>query len=241
VAADHEISGRAAVAGAGEPQTFRSVTGVIIWWVWLVFAVGNLVDLAVQGRDHLSVVAAATLLLLTGVAYVTALRPRLIAADEGITVLNPLRDHRIPWRVVSNVDLGDLLRVRCRSGKKEKVIGAWAVHYSRRRQMTSDLRARRAATRDVRGGSRGASTTFGVAGPAEHTPEAEAVRIARLFNERAAAAAGSATESVTAAGAAELGSERGEHPAERLVSTWSWPAVAALAMPALILLIVALA
>jgi hypothetical protein len=221
--------------GAGGPQTFRPVTAVVLWWVWVVFAVGNLVDLAVQGRDHLSVVAAAILLLLTGVAYVTALRPRMIVADEGITVRNPLRDHRIPWRVVSNVDLGDLLRVHSRSDKKEKVISAWAVHYSRRRQMTSDLRARRAAASDVRGARRirGGGTLFAVA--AEHSAEAEAVRIARLLNERAAAAA--QPQPAPAAGPAAA---RGDQQTERLVSTWSWQAVAALGIPALVLLLVAL-
>ena len=55
-----------------KPQIFRSPTAVVVWVVWLLFAVGNWIDLAVQGRDHLSVVASATLLLATGVGYVTA-------------------------------------------------------------------------------------------------------------------------------------------------------------------------
>ena len=81
----------------GGPQTFRSPTAVIIWWVWLLFAAANLVDLAVQGRDHVSLVAAAILVLATGVAYVTAQRPRVIADSAGVTVVNPLRDHHIGW------------------------------------------------------------------------------------------------------------------------------------------------
>ena len=44
-------------------QTFRSPTALIIWWVWLLFAVANLIDLAVQGRDHESLVAAAILVM----------------------------------------------------------------------------------------------------------------------------------------------------------------------------------
>ena len=59
----------------GGPQTFRSPTAVVVWWVWLLFAAANLIDLAVQGRDHESLVAAAILLMATGVAYVTAQRP----------------------------------------------------------------------------------------------------------------------------------------------------------------------
>ena len=110
----------------GGPQTFRSPTAVIIWWVWLLFAAANLVDLAIQGRDHLSLVAAAILVLATGIAYVTAQRPRIIADDAGVTVVNPLRDHRVGWAGVSEVDLADLLRVHCQRGQEQpKIIQAW--------------------------------------------------------------------------------------------------------------------
>jgi len=54
-----------------------------IWWLWLLFAVGNLIDLAIQGRDHASLVAAFTLFVVTGVVYVTAWRPRIVADPEG--------------------------------------------------------------------------------------------------------------------------------------------------------------
>ena len=64
-------------------QTFRSPFSVVIWWVWALFAAGNLIDLAVQGRDHLSVVAAFILLFITGVIYPTVQRPRIVADDEG--------------------------------------------------------------------------------------------------------------------------------------------------------------
>jgi len=231
-----------------EPQTFRSVIAVVVWWVWVLFAVGNLIDLAVQGRDHLSVVAAATLLMVTGIAYVTAMRPRVIAADEGITVQNPLRDHRIPWTLVSQVDLADLLRIHCRRPDKAtgKIISAWAVHYSRRRQLTSDLRARRGGSRAARGAA--STGLFGVpdtgyarsaARVPDSSPEAEAERIARLLNDRAAAAEAElqpAAESVST----ESASAGPENAPARLVTTWSWPAIAALAGPALFLLIVAL-
>ena len=75
-------------------QVFRSVGAVVIWWIWLLFAVGNLIDLAVQGRDHLSLVAAFILLFVTGIVYITALRPRIVADDDGLTIANPVRDHR---------------------------------------------------------------------------------------------------------------------------------------------------
>ena len=136
-----------------KPQTFRSATAVVVWVVWLLFAVGNWIDLAVQGRDHTSAVAAAILVLVTGVAYVTAQRPRIISDEAGVTVRNPLRDHRVAWACVTNVDLADLLRVHCAWGgppgaapadrEHHKVINAWAIHYSRRRQFAAEARARR--------------------------------------------------------------------------------------------------
>ena len=101
-----------------KPQVFRSPTAVIVWIVWLLFAAANWVDLAVQGRDHASAVAAAILLLATGAAYVTAQRPRIIADETGVTVRNPLRDHRIGWASVTKVDLADMLRVHTQGGPR---------------------------------------------------------------------------------------------------------------------------
>src|SRR6202162_3753911 len=122
----------------GGPHVVRSVTGIIVWWVWVLFAVANLIDLAVQGRDHLSLVAAAILVLVTGIAYVTAQRPRIIADSAGVTIVNPLRDHHIGWAGVTQVDLADLLRVHTqRAPGDTKIIMAWAVHYSRRRKLAA--------------------------------------------------------------------------------------------------------
>ena len=189
------------------PQTFRSVTAVLIWWVWLLFAAANLVDLAVQGRDHASLVAAAILVLATGVAYVTAQRPRIIADDSGVTVVNPLRDHHIGWAGVTNVDLVDLLRIHCQEKGRDKVIYSWAVHYSRRRKFAADAKARRTAVR-ASSGRRSSFGTFGLdsfggsygsgrrdagygSAPASETAstaEAEAERIARVLSEYATTA-----------------------------------------------------
>ena len=191
----------------GGPQTFRSPTALVVWWVWLLFAAANLVDLAIQGRDHLSLVAAAILVLATGIAYVTAQRPRIIADTSGITIVNPLRDHHIGWAGVTKVDVADLLRVHYRGQDREKVIYSWAVHYSRRRKLIAENRARRTAAR-VSSGRRSAFGTFGLdsfggsygsgrrdagygSAPASETAstaEAEAERIARVLNEYATTA-----------------------------------------------------
>jgi hypothetical protein len=226
--------------------------------VWLLFAAANWVDLAVQGRDHTSAIAAALLLLATGFAYVTAQRPRIIADAAGITVRNPLRDHRIGWAGVTKVDVVDLLRVHCdwapgspADKKHTKVISSWAVHYSRRRQLTAEARARRGSRprrlsfgapsggRDLLGG--------GVASPPASTPEAEAEKIVRLLNERATAAqaetvwATSTAQIPDAAPAIDAAAMLGPTGwLEPLKSTWSRSALAAILIPALIVLIVCL-
>jgi hypothetical protein len=199
---------------AGDRQVFRSPTAIIVWWVWVLFAAANLIDLAVQGRDHTAVVAAAILALATGVAYVTAQRPRIIADTSGVTVVNPLRDHHVGWAAVTNVDLADLLRVHCKTEGQDKVINSWAVHYSRRRKLAAENKARRAAGRS---GRRPAFGTFGLenyglarrdigygAAPgseASSAAEADAERVARVLSEYVTSAR---AETVWAEGTVEI-------------------------------------
>jgi PH (Pleckstrin Homology) domain-containing protein len=278
MAAD-QATGPKTASGTNKPQVFRSPTAILVWVVWLLFAVANLIDLAVQGRDHTSVVAAGILVMVTGVAYVAAQRPRVIAADDALTVRNPLLDHRIPWTHISRVDVSDLLRVHCRLGGETKVVTAWAVHYSRRRQYSAEAKARRdslraAGPRSPRMSSMsqfGIPQSRGVRSPAYGTAsqqEVEALKIVRLLNERVSAAGieratqtsqgtipadGSAEYSADRAAdrAAHQGADRGPGqeigqvadrsvPADGtplLTSTWSRRAIAALVIPAVILLI----
>jgi Bacterial PH domain len=263
-----------------KPQIFRSPTAVVVWVVWLLFAVGNWIDLAVQGRDHTSVVAAAVLLLATGAAYVTAQRPRIIADEAGVTVRNPLRDHRIGWAGVAEVDLVDLLRVHCAWGgppgaapagrEHHKVISAWAIHYSRRRQFAADVKARRGARRSASAFPAGFGRSYGSgalasdpAAASSTEAEAEAEKIVKLLQEHATAAraeavwAGSTVEIAAAQPTPETADSPAPTPSpapapaatatvatagwtEPLTSTWSRRALLALLIPALILLIVVL-
>ena len=238
-----------------QPQTFRSPTAVVVWVVWLLFAVANWIDLAVQGRDHASAVAAAVLLLATGIAYVTAQRPRVICDDSALTIRNPLRDYRIGWAAVAEVDLADLMRVHCDTGAgspggpdgppRRKVISSWAVHYSRRRQLAAEARVRRAArlrrsSLVLPSGGRGAPYGAPVQAPDPPSAEAEAEKIARLITDRAEAARAETAQAAPSdppAGAAHpAGTESA--PTRPLTSTWSPRAIAALVIPALIVLLV---
>jgi hypothetical protein len=187
----------------------------MVWWVWLLFLAANLADIAVQGRDHASAVAAAILVLVTGFAYVAAQRPRVIVDDAGVTIRNPLRDYRIGWAGVTKADLADLLRVHCawdsqQDGKRHtKIVSAWAVHYSRRRKLVSENRARRAAQpRSFRAMSRGSLGSPPPPDPSS-VSEAEAEKVLRLISERAT---GAQVESLWGAGTVPISGARAVTP-----------------------------
>jgi uncharacterized membrane protein YgcG len=244
-------------------QVFRPPAAVAIWWVWLLFALGNLIDLAVQGRDHLALTAAFVLVLITAVVYVTAQRPRVVAGPAGLTVVNPVAEHQIGWAAVAAAEPGELLRVRCEwpeAGEtRKRVIQAWAVHSSRRRELTAELRAQRQARRGAGGGLSGlfggpgggaglgaggssGGTGFGSfrgAGgsrPADPATEPDALRldparVIAVITERAEQARQAAPGDPAQSPA----------PATAPVSTWNWRAVALVLVPVLALLAVALA
>jgi hypothetical protein len=212
-------------------QVFRSPAATAIWWLWALFALANLIDLAVQGRDHLSAVAACTLLLVTGIVYVAAKRPRIIADLDGVTIVNPLRDHWAGWPAVVGFDSTELMRMRCSwltaDGAESETRGfyAWAAHSSRRRQVASELRTQRQA----RGrGSRISITGFGGSAPRDDAPPPAPLG---LDVDVVMAALGERAEQakLDAPDARPL----------RPVSTWSWLAIAAILAPALLLAIVA--
>jgi hypothetical protein len=219
----------------GDRQTFRSPFAVAIWWIWVLFAVGNLIDLAVQGRDHLSVVAAFILVLVTGVMYTAAQRPRIIADDDGLTLANPLRDHRIGWAAITAVEATELLRVRCEwpldggqdeAGTGKRAIYSWAVHSSRRRQVTAQLRAERPRIRPRSAANAGSGGSYGAPAEAADPPVlGDAGPVVAALSARAEQAQ------------AAIPRPRARPP----VSTWYWPALAAIAIPALALVVAILA
>jgi hypothetical protein len=214
-------------------QVFRSPIASLIWWIWVLFAVGNLIDLAVQGRDHLSVVAACTLLVITGIMYATAQRPRIIADDDGLTIVNPVRETRVGWPAVVGFDSTELLRVRClwtaEDGTESdmKAFYAWAAHSSRRRRLAEEMRAQRRArgggARAVRFGGFGAPPVDNAPPPAPLGLDVDVV-VATL-TERAD----------------QVRSDAVGVRAYPPVSSWYWPAIAAVIVPILALVIAVLA
>jgi hypothetical protein len=199
---------------------FRLPGAIVAWWGWAVIAVACLGDIAFTGRNHTGAEVASTVLLVTGVVYACALRPRVVAGPSGITVQNPFRDHLVPWGSVVHVDLAESVQVHCErepGAKRAKVIHSWALYAQRRQRLRSELLKqgdRRRLPRSV------VSSSY--AGP-----EAEAIQ-----------------KQVTAKIMAEQldqlvrDAQRQGAPAGPRVVTWAWPPAAAIAAAAVLLILV---
>jgi Bacterial PH domain len=94
-------------------EVFRLTPPVVLWWVWLAFAVANVADFVIQGASaRFAIVVCAILATITGLVYALALRPRVVAESSGLTIVNPFRDHHVPWAAIQAVDTGEWVRVR---------------------------------------------------------------------------------------------------------------------------------
>lgn len=197
---------------------FRRGAPVAIWWIWLAFAVANLADLAVQARTHFAAVVAAILVTVTGIAYACALRPRVVADEDGITVVNPVREYRVPWGAVEQVDVGEWVRVhaaRAPGAGTTKTIDGWALF--------APARVKRNSARKARHLARASADAARLPEEAMDLMSLPAVMaIARQLDRRA-----------------RRERQRGA-PAGPITAAWAWPSIAAMVVPAIALLIIAL-
>jgi Bacterial PH domain len=193
---------------------FRLVSPIVIWWVWVVFAIVTLALVAIPGHNYFSAELAAGLAAVTAIVYATALRPSVFADDDGVHVQNPLRDHRIGWGGLSEVYLGDMVEFSCSrpAPRHDKTVYCWALYSSRRGRLRARMRT-----------SSGPSLVFGfaraaTAGAKEPSrPDTVELMAAELRRRSVAAREDGA-------------------PAAVLQSTWAWWPVAALVLPAAALL-----
>jgi Bacterial PH domain len=205
-----------AAAQSARPEVFRRTGPVVFWWIWLAFALFNVVDLAIQGAGHFAAVVTAVLVAITGVVYACALRPRVTASGAGLAVKNPVRDHRIPWGAVEAVDVGDWVRVHCTPGPgvaTGQTIDCWALfapaRYRRKTRRTAQTRAF-AASSKVSDEARSLMSMSAVQAMAKQMDD-------RARRERAAGAAGGPP-----------------------TASWAWPSLAAMIVPLVALIVVAL-
>lgn len=121
---------------------FRLMPPLVLWWGWVAFAAANLIDLAIQSPDYFSIEIAAGLAVGTGIMYACTLRPKVVTDAYGLTIRNPLRDHRVPWGAVAGVFLGDSVEIQCERAapKKIKTIYSWALYSPRRARARAEMR-----------------------------------------------------------------------------------------------------
>jgi hypothetical protein len=216
-------------------------TPVVVWWVWVAFAVANLVDLAVQGSAvHFVLRIAAILAVITGIVYALALRPRVVAGPAGVEIVNPFRVHRVPWAVIKQVDTGDWVRVHHTRGGMPatdveapgKTIECWALYIPARMKRRESL----GISRPLPGAYYKASRMLGQrhSVPESSRMPTEAQRLAALPPARAIAVS-------LEARATKARGRVAVEPAPPVTAAWSWQPIAAVLVPVVALLIILLA
>ena len=236
-------------------ETFRLAPPVVFWWVWLVFVALNVVDYAVQGLPsaRFGTVLGAVLLLVTGLAYTLALRPRVYAGADGITVVNPYRTHFVPWGRVTAVDTGEWVDIHYEraaasvspasarpSSAGSATLHCWALYVStraRRRIAAGPPRPRDQLPRGLRGLLRGDGAPSRGAVPGRSRVPEEAQYLASLPPAKAMAVR---LDSQAARKRASL--DNSNSPGAGIApgtAAWSWLALAAVVLPALFLIGVA--
>jgi hypothetical protein len=116
---------------------YRRLTPLVLWWVWVAFAVFCLVDVVFPAHSYFSIEFVAGLLTVTAVVYACTVRPRVIADEESVVIHNPYRDYRVGWGAVRGVFLGDAVELSCArsAGGKDKTVYCWALYTARRSRM----------------------------------------------------------------------------------------------------------
>ncbi|GAA4621716.1 hypothetical protein GCM10023196_011120 [Actinoallomurus vinaceus] len=120
-------------------KVFRPPAARFFGWAWMVFAAANLVDIIWRGDDAASLIAATVMIVGCGLAYVIALRPRIVADDEAVRLHNLIRDVRVPWGAVERIEGGDGVYVHA----GERRFRAFVLQVSPRNRMRLEAKARR--------------------------------------------------------------------------------------------------
>ncbi len=205
---------------------FRHAAPLVLWWAWVAFALANLFYLVTGGINIHSLRGIALLAFVTGIMYACTLHARVETDGRGITIFNPLRQHRAPWGALDGIYLGDSVEFCCLRSPQEKpkTIYSWAL-YSRRRSS-----ARMQMQRNV-------------FLPSSWQDPARRTRGRELISSRAPAEAATlAKQHPSKIMAAELG-RRAADARERadsggvLASGWAWLPVAAIVVPGVLLLV----
>ncbi len=114
--------GSAPVDPPGGVEVHRSELGRVCALAWLVLAMLLAIDVVHRGHGRSAALSLVVLGLLSLGVYALAWRPELVIDEQAVTLVNPLRTVRVPWRAVSSVGGRWSLEIRTQGG----TYAAWA-------------------------------------------------------------------------------------------------------------------
>ena len=94
-------------------STSNRITGVVV----MLIGVLGLLDIVLEWRTAGGLMVAGVIGILMVFAYAGLVRPSVNLRPDGLLIRNHLRDHRIPWNKITDVDVTDILRVHTERGK----------------------------------------------------------------------------------------------------------------------------
>jgi hypothetical protein len=218
-----QSAGTAGRLTADGRRIYRLSPPLVIWWIWVAVIVFSLGDLVFQGNGSVSLTFVFGLLTVTGLVFACTFWSKVIASDDGITVLNPFRTFSIPWGAVRGIFLADSVEVLCArsGGKKDKTIYSWALSSPRRARARQQLRSRQ-----MDRGQRSSPTGYGrMPGQAKELVKMTPAEV--MAREMAGI-----SEQVQAKRVREGGTD-GPAGTEVVSVRWAWPALAAVLLPAI--------
>ncbi|HLU75661.1 MAG TPA: hypothetical protein VKZ82_26030 [Nonomuraea sp.] len=125
-------------------QVYRSTTGYVFGWIWVVFVAVNVVDLTLRYSGKPSMVALAVLGALTAVIYLVALRPATVFTEPGLVGRTPLRSTFVPWTAIEDVTVSHSINVT-HSG--DQLLRLWTPMTSARERAKAQRRGAAPARR----------------------------------------------------------------------------------------------
>ena len=110
----------------GPSRVFRNNTYPVIGWVLVASgAVMGALWLLLADDRTAQVVCPAFAWSVAVLGFLGYARPRVVAAEDGVTVVNPFRTVRLRWDEIERFEAGRQLHVVLRDGRG--VVGVWSV------------------------------------------------------------------------------------------------------------------
>ncbi|MTA20244.1 MAG: hypothetical protein F2530_02875 [Actinobacteria bacterium] len=121
-------------------ETFRPISGVISAYIAYTLIAVMVIQSVLIGTLHQGLTSIAWGVLIGMGIYLVMHRPKIILFDEGITIVNPLRNFTIGWDKVENIGAKYTLTISF----DNRTINAWAApasgRYSARALHSSDVK-----------------------------------------------------------------------------------------------------